>query len=87
MWTQTRAHIQGNLNVSNDRALLKHLITQLLPRVGYPRRLKNHHAPRAPATKESLLRAAINLRLRPRWRGIHQLIEIFEYKIYGTLKI
>jgi 4-carboxymuconolactone decarboxylase len=36
---QVKGHIQGNLNVGNDRAVLIDLITQLLPWVGYPRTL------------------------------------------------
>lgn len=51
---QVKGHIQGNLNVGNDRAMLTDLITQLLPWVGYPRTLNamkclNEIAP-APAT-------------------------------------
>jgi 4-carboxymuconolactone decarboxylase len=51
---QVKGHIQGNLNVGNDRAVLTDLITQLLPWVGYPRTLNalkclNEVAP-APAT-------------------------------------
>jgi 4-carboxymuconolactone decarboxylase len=50
---QVKGHIQGNLNVGNDRATLTDLITQLLPWVGYPRTLnalkcQNEAAP-APA--------------------------------------
>jgi 4-carboxymuconolactone decarboxylase len=37
--SQIKGHIQGNLNVGNDRTLLLDLITQLLPWVGYPRTL------------------------------------------------
>jgi 4-carboxymuconolactone decarboxylase len=36
---QVKGHIQGNLNVGNDRNVLLSLITQLLPWVGYPRTL------------------------------------------------
>ncbi len=36
---QIKGHIQGNLNVGNDRKVLLVLITQLLPWVGYPRTL------------------------------------------------
>ena len=36
---QMKGHIQGNLNVGNDRIVLLSLITQLLPWVGYPRTL------------------------------------------------
>lgn len=36
---QIKGHIQGNLNVGNDRAVMMDLITQLLPWVGYPRTL------------------------------------------------
>lgn len=37
--SQIKGHIQGNLNVGNDREILLSLITQLLPWVGYPRTL------------------------------------------------
>ena len=37
--SQIKGHIQGNLNVGNDRSILNDLITQLLPWVGYPRTL------------------------------------------------
>lgn len=37
--SQMKGHIQGNLNVGNDRETLLSLITQLLPWVGYPRTL------------------------------------------------
>lgn len=36
---QIKGHIQGNLNVGNNRAMLVSLMTQLLPWVGYPRTL------------------------------------------------
>ena len=36
---QVKGHLQGNLNVGNDRGVLLDLITQLLPWVGYPRTL------------------------------------------------
>lgn len=36
---QLKAHIQGNINVGNDKELLLSVITQLLPYVGYPRTL------------------------------------------------
>ncbi|MGE5363642.1 MAG: cupin domain-containing carboxymuconolactone decarboxylase family protein [Bacteroidota bacterium] len=36
---QLRGHIQGNLNVGNDRVTLLSTVTQLLPYVGYPRTL------------------------------------------------
>ena len=36
---QLRGHIQGNLNVGNDKRTLLTVITQLLPYVGYPRSL------------------------------------------------
>jgi len=50
---QVKGHIQGNLNVGNDRAVLTDLMTQLLPWVGYPRALKalkclNEGAPASP---------------------------------------
>lgn len=37
--SQIKGHLQGNLNVGNDRSILNDLITQLLPWVGYPRTL------------------------------------------------
>jgi 4-carboxymuconolactone decarboxylase len=37
--SQIKGHIQGNVNVGNDRSVLMDLITQLLPWVGYPRTL------------------------------------------------
>jgi 4-carboxymuconolactone decarboxylase len=37
--SQIKGHIQGNLNVGNDRERLLCLITQLLPWVGYPQTL------------------------------------------------
>ena len=36
---QIKGHIQGNVNVGNDKMKLLSLITQLLPYVGYPRTL------------------------------------------------
>lgn len=36
---QLKGHIQGNLNVGNDREVLLSTVTQLLPYVGYPRTL------------------------------------------------
>jgi 4-carboxymuconolactone decarboxylase len=36
---QLRGHVQGNLNVGNDKAALLAVVTQLLPYVGYPRAL------------------------------------------------
>jgi len=36
---QLKGHIQGNLNVGNDKQVLLNVITQLLPYVGYPRTL------------------------------------------------
>ena len=36
---QVKAHIQGNLNVGNDKATLLAVTTQLLPYIGYPRTL------------------------------------------------
>lgn len=37
--SQLRGHIQGNLNVGNDKRTLLSVVTQLLPYVGYPRTL------------------------------------------------
>lgn len=36
---QLKGHIQGNLNVGNDKEVLLGTVTQLLPYVGYPRTL------------------------------------------------
>ncbi|MGO8889774.1 MAG: carboxymuconolactone decarboxylase family protein [Streptosporangiaceae bacterium] len=36
---QLRGHIQGNVNVGNDKVTLLSVVTQLLPYVGYPRAL------------------------------------------------
>jgi 4-carboxymuconolactone decarboxylase len=36
---QLKGHIQGNLNVGNDKEVLLSTLTQLLPYVGYPRTL------------------------------------------------
>ena len=36
---QVKGHIQGNLNVGNDRKMLIETVTQLLPYIGYPRSL------------------------------------------------
>jgi 4-carboxymuconolactone decarboxylase len=36
---QLKGHIQGNLNVGNDKKVLLSTVTQLLPYVGYPRAL------------------------------------------------
>jgi len=36
---QLKGHIQGNVNVGNDKKILLSVITQLLPYVGYPRTL------------------------------------------------
>ena len=36
---QLKGHVQGNLNVGNDKNVLLSTITQLLPYVGYPRTL------------------------------------------------
>ncbi|SDS85313.1 carboxymuconolactone decarboxylase family protein [Microlunatus soli] len=57
---QVRGHVQGNLNVGNDRSMLINVVTQLLPLIGYPRTLNgiaaiNDVAPAgtpAPHTKE-----------------------------------
>jgi 4-carboxymuconolactone decarboxylase len=37
--TQIKGHVQGNVNVGNDKDTLLSLMTQLLPYVGYPRTL------------------------------------------------
>jgi len=37
--SQIKGHIQGNLNIGNNRTILNDLITLLLPWVGYPRTL------------------------------------------------
>lgn len=36
---QLKGHIQGNINVGNDKSVLLTVITQLLPYIGYPRTL------------------------------------------------
>lgn len=36
---QVRAHVQGNLNVGNDKDLLINAITQCMPYIGFPRTL------------------------------------------------
>jgi 4-carboxymuconolactone decarboxylase len=36
---QIKGHIQGNVNVGNNKEILLSLMTQLLPYVGYPRTL------------------------------------------------
>ncbi|MCE5315430.1 MAG: carboxymuconolactone decarboxylase family protein [Armatimonadota bacterium] len=36
---QLKGHIQGNVSVGNDKAVLLSVVTQLLPYVGYPRTL------------------------------------------------
>jgi 4-carboxymuconolactone decarboxylase len=36
---QIKGHIQGNINVGNDKEILVNVMTQLLPYVGYPRTL------------------------------------------------
>jgi len=37
--SQVKGHIQGNVNVGNDKAILLAVTTQLLPGIGYPRTL------------------------------------------------
>jgi 4-carboxymuconolactone decarboxylase len=34
---QIKGHIQGNINIGNDKATMLSVMTQLLPYVGYPR--------------------------------------------------
>jgi 4-carboxymuconolactone decarboxylase len=36
---QVKGHVQGNVNVGNDKQLLVSVVTELLPYVGYPRTL------------------------------------------------
>jgi 4-carboxymuconolactone decarboxylase len=36
---QLKGHIQGNINIGNDKGILLGVVTQLLPYVGYPRTL------------------------------------------------
>ncbi len=36
---QVKGHVQGNVNVGNDRSSLLSVVTQLLPYIGYPRTL------------------------------------------------
>lgn len=42
--SQVKSHVQGNLNVGNDRGRLIEVITQLLPFIGYPRTLNGINA-------------------------------------------
>ena len=37
--SQVEGHVQGNLNVGNDKQFMLNVITQLLPYIGYPRTL------------------------------------------------
>jgi 4-carboxymuconolactone decarboxylase len=37
--SQLKGHIQGNINIGNDKEVLLSVVTQLLPYVGYPRTL------------------------------------------------
>ena len=37
--SQVSAHVQGNLNVGNDKSLLTNVVTQLIPYIGYPKTL------------------------------------------------
>ena len=37
--SQLKGHIQGNMNIGNDKEVLLSVVTQLLPYVGYPRTL------------------------------------------------
>jgi 4-carboxymuconolactone decarboxylase len=37
--SQLKGHIQGNINIGNDKDVLLSVVTQLLPYVGYPRAL------------------------------------------------
>ena len=37
--SQLKGHVQGNLNLGNDKDVLLSVITQLLPYIGYPRAL------------------------------------------------
>lgn len=37
--SQVKGHIQGNVNVGNDKQMLLSVVTQLLPYIGYPRTL------------------------------------------------
>ena len=36
---QVMAHIQGNLNLGNDKAFLTNVVLQCVPYMGYPRSL------------------------------------------------
>jgi len=36
---QVKGHVQGNLNMGNDKQVLLNVVTQLLPYIGYPRTL------------------------------------------------
>jgi 4-carboxymuconolactone decarboxylase len=37
--SQLRSHVQGNLNVGNDKELMIEAITQCMPYMGFPRTL------------------------------------------------
>jgi len=37
--SQLKGHIQGNINIGNDKEVLLSVVTQLLPYIGYPRTL------------------------------------------------
>jgi 4-carboxymuconolactone decarboxylase len=37
--SQVKGHIQGNVNIGNDKTMLLTVVTQLLPFIGYPRAL------------------------------------------------
>jgi|WetSurMetagenome_2_1015567.scaffolds.fasta_scaffold03714_7 4-carboxymuconolactone decarboxylase len=50
--SQVRGHIQGNLNIGNDREILIGITTQLLPFIGYPRTLNAMNAINAMTTKQ-----------------------------------
>ena len=36
---QVKGHVQGNINMGNDKQVLLSVVTQLLPYIGYPRSL------------------------------------------------
>ena len=42
---QLKGHIEGNLQMGNDRARLLDVLTQLLPYIGYPRTLNALRCP------------------------------------------
>lgn len=55
---QVKGHIQGNLNVGNDRQVLIETLTQLVPFIGYPRTLNGIAAVNEITAKETNMKKA-----------------------------